>query len=83
MVSLQQQLRQEMAGVVQQVRAELNETAYGSLDMLNSIAAAMRRVTGNPVPMPYRISDFIPRNWEGTNHKETFRHPALVHASMV
>ena len=48
MVNVQQQLRQEMADVMQQVRSELNETVNGSIDMLNDIATALQRVSANP-----------------------------------
>ena len=45
-----------MADVIQQLRAEVNEAISGRMDMLNSIN---------------RISDLIPRNWEGSNAKES------------
>ena len=70
MVTFQQQLRKEMADVMQQLRIELNETVSGSIDRLNSITAALQNGSPKPVASkPYRIGDFIPRNWEGGNEK--------------
>ena len=74
MVHLQQQVRQEMADEIQQVRNEPNETANGRLDMLNGIATALQRVTANAAPRRYRISDLIARHRGGSNDKGEFRH---------
>ena len=66
----QQQLRQEVADVIQQLRTEMNEKINGRMEMLSSISTAIQNV-----PMktndskPYRISDLIPRNWDGNNEK--------------
>ena len=84
----QQQLRQEVADVIQQVRAEVNEIISGRMDMLNSINTALQNVSARPAESkPYRISDLFPRNWEGSNEKAEFRSftvgPALVDASVV
>ena len=66
----QQQLRQEMTDVIQQLRTEMNETVIGRMDMLNSISTAIQNVsTKTNDSKPYRISDLIPRNWEGSNEK--------------
>ena len=66
----QQQLRQEMTDVVQQLRTEMNETVNGRMDMLNSINTALQSVSKKTTDSkPYRISDLIPRNWEGSNEK--------------
>ena len=74
LVTLQQQLRQEVADVIQQLRAEVNEAISGRMDMMNSISAALQRMTAKPAESkPYRISDLIPRNWEGGNEKGEFR----------
>ena len=74
LVTLQQQLRQEVSDVIQQLRAEVNEAISGRIDMMNSISAALQRMTAKPAESkPYRISDFIPRNWEGGNEKGEFR----------
>ena len=74
LVTLQQQLRQEVADVIQQLRAELNDAINGIMDMMNNISAALQRLTAKPAKSkPYRISDLIPRNWEGGNEKREFR----------
>ena len=41
----QQQLRQEMTDVIQQLRTEMNETVNGTMDMLNSINTALQNVS--------------------------------------
>ena len=74
LVTLQQQLRQEVADVIQQFRAEVNEAISGRIDMMNSISAALKRMTAKPAESkPYRISDLIPRNWEAGSEKGEFR----------
>ena len=40
-VTLQQQLRQEVADAIQQLRAEMSETISSRMDMMNSISAAI------------------------------------------
>ena len=66
----QQQLRQEMIDVIQQLRTEMNVTVNGRMDMLNSINTALQNVSTKTTDFkPYRISDLIPRNWEGSNEK--------------
>ena len=73
-VVFQQQLRQEMTDVIQQLRTEMNEKVNGRMDMLNSINTALQNVSARPPEnKPYRISDLIPRNWEGNNEKGEFR----------
>ena len=70
----QQQLRQEMTDVIQQLRTEMNETVNGRMDMLNSINTALQNVSMKTTDSkPYRISDLIPRNWKGSNEKGEFR----------
>ena len=57
-----------------QLRVEVNESISGRMDMLNSINTALQNVSGKPNDStPYRISDFLPRNWEGSNEKVEFR----------
>ena len=48
LVTLQQQLRQEVADVIQQLRAEVNEAISGRMDMMNSISAVFQRMTAKP-----------------------------------
>ena len=70
LVTFQQQLRQEMTDVIQQLRTEMNETVHGRTDMLSSTNAAPQKVSAKTViSKPYRISDLIPRKWEGSNDK--------------
>ena len=70
----QQQLRQEITDVIQQLRTEMNETVNGRMDMLNSINTAHQNVSTETTDFKlYRISDFIQRNWEGSNEKGEFR----------
>ena len=72
--TFQQQLRHEVADVIQQMRAEVNEATSGRMNMLNSVNAALQNVSARPAESkPYRISDLIPRNWEGSNEKGEFR----------
>ena len=72
--AFQQQLREETSGIMQQLRAEVNDTISGRMDMLNSINTALQNVSARPAEStPYRISDLIPRIWEGNNEKGEFR----------
>ena len=74
LAAFQQQLRQEMADVIQQLRTEVNERINGRMDILSSISAAIKDVSAKTSDSkPYRISDLIPRNWEGSNEKGEFR----------
>ena len=73
LAAFQQQLRQEMADVIQQLRTEVNESINGRMDM-SSISAAMKDVSAKTSDSkPYRISDLIPKNWVGSNEKGEFR----------
>ena len=59
-----------MADVIQQLKVEVNESISGRMDMLNSINTALLNVSAKPTDSkPYRISDFLPRNGEGSNVK--------------
>ena len=72
--TFQQQLRQETADVTQQLSVEGNESTSGRVDMLSSINTALQNVTAKPTDSkPCRISDLLPRNWEGSNEKGKFR----------
>ena len=63
-----------MTDVTQQLRTEMNETVNGRMDMLNSINTALQKIFTKTTDFkPYRISDLIPRNWEGSNEKGEFR----------
>ena len=66
--------RQEVADVIQQLRAEVNKAISGRMDMMNSISIALQKVSAKPAESkPYRISDLLPRNREGSNEKGEFR----------
>ena len=59
-----------MTDVIQQLRTEMNETVNVSIDMLGSLSTALQKVSGKPNrSKPYRVSDLIPRIWEGSNDK--------------
>ena len=74
LVTFQQQLRQKVADVIQQLRAEMSETISSRMDMMGSISAALQRVSAKSTESkPYRISDLIPRNMEGSTEKGEFR----------
>ena len=63
-----------MTDVIQQLRTEMNDMVNGRMDMLTSINAALQNVsTKADNSKPYRISDLIPRSWEGNNEKGEFR----------
>ena len=56
--TFQQQLRQEVADVIQQLRAEVNEAISGRMNMLNSINTAFQNGSARPEESkPYRTSD--------------------------
>ena len=64
----------KVADVIQQMRAEVNETISGRMDMLNSINAARQNVSARTAESkPYWISELFPRNCEGSNEKGEFR----------
>ena len=72
--TFQQQLRQEMADVIQQLRVEGNESISCGMDMLNSMNTALQNVSAKPTDSkPYRFSDLLPRNLEGSNDNGEFR----------
>ena len=74
LVTFPHQLRQVVADVIQQLRAEMSETISSRMDMMGSIRAALQRVSAKSTESKaYRISDLIPRNWEGSNEKGEFR----------
>ena len=60
--------------MIQQPRAEVNEAINGRMEMMNSISTALQKVSAKPAESkPYRISDLIPRNREGSNENGEFR----------
>ena len=70
----QQQLKQEVADAMQQLRLEVTGKINSRVDMLSSINTALENIAAKPVDSkPYRISDHIPRSWEGNNENGEFR----------
>ena len=60
LAAFQQQLRQEMANAIQQLRTYKSETVNDRTDMSSSINTALQKVSAKPaVSKPYRISDLI------------------------
>ena len=64
LMTLQQQIRQEIADSLQRVREEMHTAINGRLDAISSISSAMQRLSAGPAEAakPYRISDLIPRS---------------------
>ena len=88
-MTLQQQIRQEMTHSLQRVREEMHTAINGRLDAISSISSAMQRLSAGAAEKAklYRISDLIPKSWDGSHDKGQFRNfhgrAALVDASMV
>ena len=76
LITLQQQIRQEMADSLQRVREEMHTAINGRLDAVSSISSAMQRLSAGPAETakPYRISDLIPKSWDGSHDKGQLRH---------
>ena len=59
----------------------------GRLDAISSISSAMQRLSAGPAEAakPYRISDRIPKSWDGSHDKgqELHGRTALLDANMV
>ena len=74
-MTLQQQIRQEVADSLQRVREEMHTAIKGNLDEISSISSAMQRISAGPAEAakPYRISDLIPKRWDGSHDKGQFR----------
>ena len=63
-----------MNDIIQQLRTEVNERVNSRMDMLNSISAAIQNVSTKASDSKrYRISDLIPRSWEGNHENGEFR----------
>ena len=75
MLTLQPQLRQEMADCLQRVREEMHTAIMGRLHAISSISSAMQRLsTGSAeTAKPYRISDLIPKSWDGGHENGQLR----------
>ena len=60
-MTLQQQIRQEMADSLQRVREEMHTAINGRLEAISSISSAMQRISAGPAEAakPSRTSDLI------------------------
>ena len=85
LMTLHQQIRQEMADSLQRVREEMHTAINGRLDAINSMSSALQRLSAGPAETakPYRISDLIPKCWDGSHDKGQFENFMAVDASMV
>ena len=74
LMTLQQQIRQEMADSSQRVREEMHTAINGRLDAISSISSAMQRLSAGlaETAEPCRISDLIPKSWDGSHDKGQF-----------
>ena len=73
LMTLLQQIRQEIADSLQRVREEMHTAINGRLDAISSISSAMQRFSAGPAAKKYRISDLIPKSWDGSHDKGQFR----------
>ena len=75
LMTLQQQIRQEMTDSLQRVREEMHTAINGRLDAISSISSAMQRISAGPAEAakPNRISDLIPKSWNGSHDTGQFR----------
>ena len=64
LMTLQQQIRQEMADSLQRLPEEMHTAIIGTQDAISSISSAMQRLSAGPAETakPHRISDLIPKN---------------------
>ena len=53
----------------------MHKAINGRLDAISSISSAMQRISAGlaEAAKPYRISDLIPKNWDGSHDKGQFR----------
>ena len=74
-VTLQQQIRRELADSLHRVREEMHIAINGRLDAISSISSAMQMISARTVETakPNRISDLIPKSWDGSHEKGQFR----------
>ena len=72
LAAFQQRLRQATTDVIQHLRIEVNETVSGRIKQVEQ--HQLPKVSANPIESkPYRISNLIPRSWEGSNDQGKFR----------
>ena len=75
LMTLQQQIRQEIADSLQRARQEMHTAINGRLDTISSISSAMQRLSAGPAETAklYRISDLIPKSWDGSHDEAQLR----------
>ena len=75
LMTLQQQITQEIADSLLRLREEMYTAINGRLDATSSISSAMQRLSAGPAEpaKPYRISGLIPKSWDGSHDKGQFR----------
>ena len=74
LMTLQQQIRQDIVDSLQRVREGMHTAINGRLDAI-SISSAMQRLSAGPAETakPYRVSDVIPKSLDGSHDKGQFR----------
>ena len=74
-MTLQQQVRQELAASLQRVREDMHTAIKGRLGAISSISSGMQRLSAGPAEAAklYRISDLTPKSWDGSHDKGQFR----------
>ena len=74
-MTLQQQIRQEIADSLQRVREEMHTAISCRVGAISSISSAMQRLSAGlaETAKPHRISDLIPKSWDGSHEKGQFR----------
>ena len=75
LAALQHQIRQELANFVLRIWEEMHATINGKTDAINSISSALQRISAGlaETAKPYKISDLIPKSWDGNNERGQFR----------
>ena len=60
---------------MQQAREEMHTAIDGRLDAISRFCSAMQRLSAGPAEAakPHRISDLIPKSWDGSHDKTQFR----------
>ena len=66
---------QEIADSLQRVREEMHTANNARLDSISSISSAMQKLSAGPAETAklHRISDLIPKSWDGSHEKGQFR----------
>ena len=75
LMTLQQQIRRDMADSLKRVREEMHTALNGRLDAISSISNTMQKLSAHPAETakPHKISDLIPKSWDGSHYKGQFK----------